>query len=58
MYMSRVLNFYMSHLEMQMHEYQDLAQTIDHFLDGLSTVNTGQLSLALISHDVLYHLLT
>ena len=26
MYMSRVLNFYMSHLEMQMHEYQDLTQ--------------------------------
>ena len=37
MYVSRVLNFYMSHLEMQMHEYQ----TIDHFLDGLSTVNTS-----------------
>ena len=41
MYMSRVLNFYMAHLEMQMHEYQELVQTIDHFLDGLSTVNTG-----------------
>ena len=41
MYMSRILNFYMSHLEIQIHEYQDLTQTIDHFLDGLSTVNTG-----------------
>ena len=40
-YMSRMLNFYMSHLEMQMYEYQDLTQTINHFLDGLSTVNTG-----------------
>ena len=40
-YMSRMLKFYMSHLEMQMHEYQDLTQTINHFLDGLSTVNTG-----------------
>ena len=34
----------MSHLEMQMHEYQDLTQTIDHFLNGLNTVNTGQLT--------------
>ena len=58
MYMSKVLNFYLSHLEMQMHEYQDLTQTIDHFLDGLSTVNTGRLSPALISPDVLYQLLT
>ena len=40
-YMSRMLKFYMSHLEMQMHEHQDLTQTINHFLDGLSTVNTG-----------------
>ena len=40
-YMSRMLKFYMSHLEMQKHEYQDLTQTINHFLDGLSTVNTG-----------------
>ena len=40
-YMSGMLKFYMSHLEMQMHEYQDLTQTINHFLDGLSTVNTG-----------------
>ena len=48
----------MSHLEMQMNEYQDLTQTIDHFLDGLSTVNTGQLSSALVSPDVLYRLLT
>ena len=48
----------MSDLEMQMHEYQNLAQTIDHFLDGLSTVNTGQLSPALISPDILYGLLT
>ena len=40
-YMSSILKFYMSHLEMQMHEYQDLTQTIDHFLDGLSAVNTG-----------------
>ena len=54
MYMSRVLNFYMSHLEMQMHEYQDLTQTIDHFLNGLSPVNTGRLSPALVSPDVLY----
>ena len=53
MYMSRVLNFYMSHLEMQMYEYQDLTQTIDHFLDGLSTVNTGQLSPVLVLSDVL-----
>ena len=36
MYMSRVLNFYMSHFEMQ-----DLTQTIYHFLGGLSTVNTS-----------------
>ena len=57
-YMSSVLKFYMSHLEMQMHEYQDLTQTIDHFLNGLSVVNTGQLSPALISPDVLYHLIT
>ena len=54
MYMGRVLNFYMTHLEMQMHEYQELTQTIDHFLDGLSTVNTGCLSPALVSPDVLY----
>ena len=54
MYMSRVLNFYMSHSEMQMHEYQDLTQTIDHFLDGLSTVNTSRLSPVLVSPDVLY----
>ena len=40
-YMSRILKFYMAHLEMQMHEYQDLMQTINHFPDGLSTVNTG-----------------
>ena len=58
MYMSRVLNFYMSHLEMQMHEYQDLTQTIDHFLNGLSTVNTSQLSPVLVLPDVLYRLLT
>ena len=58
MYISRVLNFYMAHLEMQMHEYQELTQTIDHFLDGLSTVNTGQLSPALVSPDVLYQLIT
>ena len=57
-YMSRMLKFYMSHLEMQMHEYQDLTQTINHFLDGLSTVNTAQLSPALILPDVLYHLIT
>ena len=48
----------MSHLEMQIHEYQDLTQTIDHFLDGLSAVNTDHLSPALISPDVLYHLIT
>ena len=41
MCMSGVLNFYLSHLEMQMHEYKDLTHTIDHFLDGLSTVNTS-----------------
>ena len=52
-YLSRMLKFYMAHMEMQMHEYQDLTQTINHFLDGLSTVNTGQLSPALISPDVL-----
>ena len=40
-YMSRMLKFYMSHLEMQMYEYQDLTQIISHFLNGLSTVNTG-----------------
>ena len=57
-YMSRMLKFYMSHLEMQMHEYQDLTQTINHFLDGLSTVNAGQLSPALILPDVLYHSIT
>ena len=57
-YMSRVLKFCMSHLEMQMHEYQDLTQAIDHFLSGLSAVNTGQLSPALISPDVLYRLIT
>ena len=48
----------MAHMEMQMHEYQDLTQTINHFLDGLSTVNTGRLSSALILPDVLYHLIT
>ena len=58
MYLSRVLNFYMSHLEMQMHECQELTQTIDHFLDGLSTVNTGHLSPVLVSPDVLYRLIT
>ena len=58
MYLSRVLNFYMTHLEMQMHEYQELTQTIDHFLDELSTVNTGCLSPALVSPDVLYGLIT
>ena len=57
-YVSRMLKFYMAHMEMQMHEYQDLTQTINHFLDGLSTVNTGRLSPALISPDVLYHLIT
>ena len=51
-YMSTLLKFYMSHLEMQIHEYQDLTQTIDYFLDGLSTVNTSRLSPALISPDV------
>ena len=40
-YLSRMLKFYMAHMEMQIHEYQDLTQTINHFLDGLSTVNTG-----------------
>ena len=57
-YMSRMLKFYMAHMEMQMYEYQDLTQTINYFLDGLSTVNTGQLSPALILPDVLYHLIT
>ena len=51
--MSRVLKFYMAHLEMQMYEYQELTQNIDHFLDGLSTVNTSCLSPALVSPDVL-----
>ena len=58
MYLSRVLNFYITHLEMQMHEYQELTQTIDHFLDGLNTVNTSHLSPALVSPDVLYRLIT
>ena len=40
-YMSRMLKFYMAYMEMQMHEYQDLTQTINCFLDGLSTVITG-----------------
>ena len=57
-YMSRVLKFYMSQLEMQMHEYHDLTQTIDHFLNGLSAVNTGRLSPSLILPDVLYRLIT
>ena len=57
-YMSTLSKFYMSHLEMKIHEYQDLTQIIDYFLDGLSTVNTGCLSPALISPDVLYHLIT
>ena len=57
-YLSTLLKFYMSHLEMQIHEYQDLTQTIDHFLDRLSAVNTGCLSLALFSPDVLYCLIT
>ena len=57
-YLSRMLKFYMSHMEMQMHLYQDLTQTINHFLDGLSTVNTGRLSPALISPDILYRLIT
>ena len=57
-YMSSLLKFYMSHLEMQIHEYQDLTQTIDHFLGGLSAVNTGCLSPALISPDVVYCLIT
>ena len=56
--MSRILKFYMAHLEMQMHEYQNLMQTINHFLDGLSTVNTRRLSPALVSPDVLYRLIT
>ena len=57
-YLNRMLKFYMAHMEMQMHEYQDLTQTINHFLDGLNTVNTGRLSPALILPDVLYHLIT
>ena len=57
-YMSTLLKFYISHLEMQIHECQDLTQTIDHFLDGLSAVNTDCLSPALISPDVLYRLIT
>ena len=57
-YLSRMLKFYMAHMEMQMHEYQDLTQTINHFLDGLSTVNTGRLSPTLISPDTLYRLIT
>ena len=57
-YMSSILKFCMSHLEMQMHEYQHLTQTIDHFLGGLSTVNTSRLSPVLISPDVLYRLIT
>ena len=48
----------MSHLEMQMHKYQDLTQTIDHFLNKLCTVNTSRLSPALVSPDVFYQLLT
>ena len=49
MYMSRVLNFYMAHLEMQMYEYQELTQTIDHFLADLV-----QLIMA-ISHQHWFH---
>ena len=41
-----------------MNNYQELTQTIDHFLDGLSTINTGRLSQSLVSPDVLYQLLT
>ena len=48
----------MSHLEMQMHEYQDLTQTIDYLLNGLSTVNISHLSPALISPHVFYRLIT
>ena len=57
-YVSRMLQFYMSHLEMQLHEYQDITQAVNHFLDGLSTVNTECLSPALISPDILYQLIT
>ena len=57
-YLSRMLKFYMAHMEMQMHEYQDLTQTINHFLDGLITINTGRLSPALISPHTLYRLIT
>ena len=58
LYLSRMIMFSMVHLDMQLHNYQELTQTIDHFLDGLSAINTGRLSQSLVSPDVLYQLLT
>ena len=37
-YLSGMLKFYMAHVEMQMHEYQDLTQIINHFFDGLQSI--------------------
>ena len=54
LYLSRMIMFSMAHLDIQLHNYQELTQTIDHFLDGLSTINTGRLSQSLVSPDVLY----
>ena len=56
--LSRMILFSMAHLDIQLHKYQELTQTIDHFLDGLSTINTGRLSQSLVSPDVLHPLLT
>ena len=58
LYFSIMIMFSMAHLDIQLHNYQELTQTIDHFLDGLSTINTGRLSQSLVSPDVLYRLLT
>ena len=58
LYLSRMIMFSVAQLDIQLHNYQELNQTIDHFLDGLSTINTGRLSQSLVSPDVLYRLLT
>ena len=50
LYLSRMIMFSLA----QLHNYQELTQTIDHFLDGISTINTGRLSQYLVSPDVLY----
>ena len=58
LHLNRMIMFSMAHLDIQLHNYQELTQIIDHFLDGLSTINTGRLSQSLVSPDVLYQLLT